>query len=352
MTPLPRPRCRRGAHPRRSRTSRCDPGASRRAEADRHASHLLGGAGRFLSPRSSWLRPASVHCRPTLDRARFIRASPQPLAGRVRSGSDSPTASAGRKPPKYIPPKSPTRRGPRARLKPPTRTPHTAAIAPAPDSPRLGGPRRWRLSASASGQRRGDFPELTEVNRIVHGIDQGPPLPVNGLRRGSGPVKLDLERVEDGPPHHRIRKVCGGTGGLGNPVQRVGDLIRDCSIIRARQNESPITQRSPEKPLFRAAGPSSNRASVTEVSDSLIPSRVFGAACGHFIARYCNAKEYQLREARRSAIESGRPDAVSNSSPSRAACRCSCRRVGSHTSSRRARSSSCRKADRTPALAW
>ncbi|MGW7462121.1 hypothetical protein [Streptomyces sp. NPDC054797] len=48
---------------------------------------------------------------------------------------------------------------------------------------------------------------------------------------------------------------------------------------------------------------------MTEVSDSLIPSRVFGAACGHFIARYCNAKEYQLRDALRSAIESGRPDA-------------------------------------------
>ena len=50
-----------------------------------------------------------------------------------------------------------------------------------------------------------------------------------------------------------------------------------------------------------------------------MPSRVFGAACGHFIARYFSANSYQVSVAFFSAIESGRPDSVSNSSPSRTA---------------------------------
>ncbi len=58
---------------------------------------------------------------------------------------------------------------------------------------------------------------------------------------------------------------------------------------------------------------------VTLVRDSLMPSRVFGAAWGHFIARYLRAKSYQDSGDFFCSIEPGRPLSVSNSSPPRMA---------------------------------
>ncbi len=64
---------------------------------------------------------------------------------------------------------------------------------------------------------------------------------------------------------------------------------------------------------------SSRSSTVTLVSDSLMPSRVLGAAWGHFIARYLRAKSYHDTADFFCSIESGRPDSLSNSSPSRIA---------------------------------
>jgi hypothetical protein len=69
------------------------------------------------------------------------------------------------------------------------------------------------------------------------------------------------------------------------------------ALVRPGEDESPVAKRPPDQFLRRLPRALVEKSHCHGVTASLIPLRVFGAACGHFIARYFRAEAYLVIEA-------------------------------------------------------
>ncbi len=82
--------------------------------------------------------------------------------------------------------------------------------------------------------------ELPQVNRVVRGVDEGPPLPLHGLSRCRGAVELQLQPVEHRTGSCRFSEIRKRSAGLCHPVQNVPDVIRDLLLVGPWQHEGPV----------------------------------------------------------------------------------------------------------------